>query len=241
MLLNNDFIAPTANNDTATTNQTQPVTINILTNDTDADSTINLTTLAIKTNPTNGTTLVNQDGTVTYTPNTTFVGTDTFTYTVTDSDGLTSNTATVNITVNNIAPVITVITGDTTTTEGTIANFNATATDPGDNLTYLWNFGDGSALVIGQNATHTYADNSTYIATLTVRDRKGISSFQTLDVTVLNAAPIVDAGTDVTINEGQSATFNGSFTDPGILDTHTIKWDFGDGAIVTGILNTIHT
>ena len=146
MLLNNDLTAPVANNDAATTNQTKPVTINILANDTDADSTINPATLAINTNPTNGIIQLNQDGTVTYTPNATFVGTDTFTYTLTDTGGLTSNTATVNITVNNIAPVITVITGDTTTTEGTAAKFTATATDPGDNIDYIWNFGDGTIL-----------------------------------------------------------------------------------------------
>jgi ribosomal protein L27 len=148
-------LAPVANNDEATINQTKPVTINILANDTDADSIINPTKIAIANNPTNGTILVNQDGTVTYTPNATFVGTDTFTYTLTDTDGLTSNTATVNITVNNIAPVITVITGDTTTNEGATTSFNAQAVDPGDNIIdYIWNFGDGSALVIGQNATH---------------------------------------------------------------------------------------
>jgi PKD repeat protein len=240
MLLNNDFVAPIANNDRATTNQTQPVTINLLSNDTDTDGSINPATLTVTTNPSNGAIALNQDGTVTYTPNSTFVGTDTFTYTLTDTDGLTSNTATVNITVNNIAPVITVITGDTTTTEGATTNFNAQAVDPGDNIDYIWNFGDGSQLVIGQNATHTYADNGTYTATLTVRDSKGISSFQTLNVTVLNVAPIVNAGSDVTIDEGQAHAFNATYTDPGILDTHTITWDFGDGAIATGILNPNH-
>ncbi|MBD2488929.1 Ig-like domain-containing protein [Aulosira sp. FACHB-615] len=64
MLLNNDFIAPVANNDTATTNQTQPVTINILSNDTDADSSINPTTLTVTTNPSNGAIAINPDGTV---------------------------------------------------------------------------------------------------------------------------------------------------------------------------------
>ncbi|MBE9050263.1 PKD domain-containing protein [Nostocales cyanobacterium LEGE 11386] len=240
MLLGYDFVAPVANNDTATTNQTQPVTINLLANDTDADSSINPSTLIIQTNPSNGTIQLNPDSTVTYTPNPTFVGTDTFTYTITDTEGLTSNTATVNITVNNIAPVITVITGDTTTTEGTTANFSATAVDPGDELTYLWNFGDGSQLVEGENVTHTYTDNGTYIATLTVIDSLGVNSFQTLEITVNNAAPIVEAGADQTINEGQTVTFNGNFTDPGILDTHTIEWDFGDGTTVTGILNPNH-
>ncbi|MCC5615423.1 PKD domain-containing protein [Nostoc sp. CHAB 5836] len=240
ILLDNDFIAPVANNDRATTNQTQPVTINILRNDTDADSSINPTTLTIQTNPSNGAIAIKGDGTVTYTPNPTFVGTDTFTYTITDTDGLTSNTATVNITVNNIAPVITVITGDTTTTEGTTANFSATAVDPGDQLTYLWNFGDNSQLVEGQNATHTYADNGTYIATLTVMDSLRVSSFQTLSITVNNVAPTVRAGTDFTANEGQTVTFNGTYTDPGILDTHTYTWDFGDGNTINGTLTPTH-
>nr|WP_322714928.1 Calx-beta domain-containing protein [Nostoc sp. ChiSLP03a]MDZ8216167.1 Calx-beta domain-containing protein [Nostoc sp. ChiSLP03a] len=240
MLLDNDFVAPVANNDRATTNQTQPVTINLLSNDTDTDSSINPTTLTIKTNPSNGAIALNLDGTVTYTPNPSFVGTDTFTYTITDTDGLTSNTATVNVTVKNIAPIITVITGDTTTTEGTIANFTATAVDPGDELTYLWNFGDGSQLVVGQNVTHAYADNGTYIATLTVIDSQGVKSFQSLEITVNNAAPKANAGADQSINEGQSVTFNGQFSDPGILDTHTITWDFGDGTTIAGILNPTH-
>ncbi|MBW4557767.1 MAG: PKD domain-containing protein [Trichormus sp. ATA11-4-KO1] len=146
---------------------------------------LNPTTLSIQTNPTNSTIQLTPDGTVTYTPNPTFVGIDTYTYTITDTEGLTSNTATVN----NIAPVITVITGDTTTTEGTTANFSATAVDPGDELTYLWNFGDGSQLVEGENVTHTYTDNGTYIATLTVIDSLGVNSFQTLEITVNHVAP----------------------------------------------------
>ncbi|WP_416212597.1 Calx-beta domain-containing protein [Nostoc sp. ChiQUE01b] len=240
MLLDKDLISPIAIADTATTDQAKPVLINILANDSDADSSINPTTLTIKTNPSNGAIALNLDGTVTYTPNPTFVGTDTFTYTITDTDGLTSNTATVNITVNNIAPIITVITGDTTTTEGTIANFTATAVDPGDELTYLWNFGDGSQLLEGQNVTHAYADNGTYIATLTVVDSQRVNSFQSLEITVNNAAPKVNAGADQSINEGQSVTFNGQFSDSGILDTHTITWDFGDGTTIAGILNPTH-
>ncbi|MGV0104611.1 Ig-like domain-containing protein [Nostoc sp. DSM 114167] len=104
MLLDLDLISPTAmasptpraNADTATTDQAKPVLINILANDSDADSSIDPATLTIKINPSKGAIALNLDGTVTYTPNPTFVGTDT--------DGLTSNTATVNITVNNIAP-----------------------------------------------------------------------------------------------------------------------------------------
>ncbi len=228
-LLNDLPIPPVANNDTATTDQTKPTIINVLANDTDANSTIDPLTLTIGTTPTNGIVLVNPDGTITYTPATTFVGTDTFTYTVADKSGTTSDPATVSVRVNNVAPTITSITGNTTTSEGATTNFTATATDPGDRLTYTWNFGDGTDPSIGQTANHIFADNGTYTTTLTVRDTQGVSSFHTLTVKVNNVAPTVDAGADVSIDQGKSVTFRGSFTDPGILDTHTIKWDFGDG------------
>jgi len=77
--------------DTVTTTRNTPVIIDILANDNDLPTTGNLTT----TNPTNGTIVINDNGTpndpsddnVFYTPNVDFVGTDTFTYTICDSLG----------------------------------------------------------------------------------------------------------------------------------------------------------
>jgi PKD repeat protein len=161
--------------------------------------------------------------------------------TVTDNSGA-SSTDTIKVQVNNLAPTITNITSDTIITEGTPANFTATATDPGnDTLTYTWNFGDGTDPIEGQSISHIFADNGDYTVTLTVTDSDGAASVQTLNTKVSNVAPIVDAGTDFTTNEGQAIAFNGNFTDPGILDTHTINWDFGDGTTATNILNPIHT
>ncbi|RLJ18330.1 hypothetical protein DJ031_11765 [bacterium endosymbiont of Escarpia laminata] len=54
-------------------------------------------------------------------------------------------------------------------------------------------------------------------------------------------APVVDAGPDQTINEGDTASFNGSFTDPGSADTHTVEWNFGDGPSASGGLSQTHT
>ena len=80
---------------------------------------------------------------------------------------------------------------------------------------------------------------------MTVTDDGGASTTQTLMVQVNNLAPTVSAGIDRTIIEGESITFNGSFNDGGILDTHTIKWDFGDGTVIEGegkdYLNPTHT
>ena len=54
-----------------------------------------------------------------------------------------------------------------------------------------------------------------------------------ITVTVNNVAPVVEAGPDQTVNEGQTVNFAGSFVDPG-ADTHTIEWAFGDGTPVAG-------
>ena len=43
-----------------------------------------------------------------------------------------------------------------------------------------------------------------------------------------------------TAYEGETISFRGSFTDPGLLDTHTFEWDFGDGTTVAGLLDPSH-
>lgn len=232
-LLTFDVVAPTANNDTFTAPEATLLTLNILSNDSDIDGTIDPTTLTISTNPNNGKIIVNTDGTIVYTPKFGFIGTDSFTYTVLDDSRETSNPATV--TINNV-----VVSADVK--EGNKATFTAIATDPGLNdLTYTWNFGDGTSPVFGSTVNHIFADNGDYTASLTVTDTNGGTTTQILIINVANTAPIVTAGDDQTIDEGQSVTFNSNFTDAGILDTHTIIWDFGDGTTSYNILNPTHT
>ena len=100
--------APVGTGDSATTNEDVGVTINVLTNDLDAveSSPLSVTNL---TQPTNGTAVLNQDDTITYTGDADFNGSDSFTYTPNDGtdDG---NVVTVSITVDpvNDAPVLSV-------------------------------------------------------------------------------------------------------------------------------------
>lgn len=90
--------------DAVATNENTAIDIDILDNDNDIPSIGTLTT----TNPSNGSVTINNGGTpnnpsddsVTYTPNTNFVGADTFTYTLCDTSGNCS-TATVTIVVTN--------------------------------------------------------------------------------------------------------------------------------------------
>lgn len=96
-------VPPTATDDVATTNDGTPVTIDVLANDRDADGTLNPATVTVQNEPGEGSVAVNADGTVTYTPDSGFSGTDTFTYTVADDAGEASDAATVTVTVNAAA------------------------------------------------------------------------------------------------------------------------------------------
>lgn len=76
-----------AEDDEATTSAGTPVTVDVLANDTYGDEPVSLSDLdgppTIETQPQNGTVAVNADGTITYTPNPGFTGTDTFEYRIT--------------------------------------------------------------------------------------------------------------------------------------------------------------
>ncbi len=98
---------PVADDDADTTDEDTAVDINVLEGDVDEDGTIDPTSVTVVSAPSNGTAAANVDGTITYAPNADFNGSDSFTYTVNDDDGATSNEATVTVTVNavNDAPV----------------------------------------------------------------------------------------------------------------------------------------
>jgi gliding motility-associated-like protein len=105
-------VAPSPLDDAGTTPVNTPVTIPVLNND---GGPLDSTTVTIVTPPTHGTVVVNPDGTVTYTPNPGYTGTDTLTYTVKSPDGTTSVPVKVIITVTP-APVPPVAVNDSTST-----------------------------------------------------------------------------------------------------------------------------
>jgi len=163
--------------------------------------------------------------------------------TVTDSHGE-SSTDTTSVNVLNAPPAVEAG-NNQTVNEGDTVSFIGNFTDTGtsDTHTIEWNFDDGTPGSTGTlEPTHVYADNGTYTVTLTVTDDDGASTSDTLNVTVENVAPVVDAGLDQIANEGDTVSFAGNFTDPGTADTHLIEWDFGDATpISSGTLTPTHT
>ncbi|HCH0840199.1 TPA: tandem-95 repeat protein [Vibrio parahaemolyticus] len=102
----NFTVAPVADivADKATVVEDTPTIIKVLGNDT-FESTDKVVSLDADNGPKNGTVIVNNDGTVTYTPDDNYVGKDTFTYVVTSGGVSESTTVTVNVTPVNDTPV----------------------------------------------------------------------------------------------------------------------------------------
>ncbi|WP_157632549.1 tandem-95 repeat protein, partial [Cochleicola gelatinilyticus] len=123
--------APVAEDDSETTSEDTPVTIDVANNDTDLDGVIDPTSVVIVTAPTNGTVTVDPvTGEVTYTPNPDFNGTDTFEYQICD-DGtpVLCDTASVTITVDPINDGPVAVDDSETTLEDTPVTINVTAND----------------------------------------------------------------------------------------------------------------
>lgn len=98
-------IPPTAVNDSADVKEAHTVTIPIVDNDVPGDPVwgeIVPGTVKIITQPEHGTVIVNTDGTVTYTPEPGYIGTDSFTYQVQDESGNWSNEATITVTIQKL-------------------------------------------------------------------------------------------------------------------------------------------
>ncbi len=82
--------APVANNDSATTTAQNPVVVNVLSNDIDADGDLLAIAGFDSRSAGGGTISLNADKTLTYTPTATFSGNDSFSYSISDGKGGTS-------------------------------------------------------------------------------------------------------------------------------------------------------
>ena len=131
----------------------------------------------------NGRTASGSVPTLTYTS----AGTFTVTLTVKDEYGVTGTTTlpvTITEPTGNTAP--TALISAPTCVGLTCGLSGATSTDPntGDTITYLWNFGDGTATSTSASPSHTFLAGGTYQVSLTVTDGWGKATTATRSVTV---------------------------------------------------------
>jgi hypothetical protein len=174
----------------------------------------------------------------------------TVTIIVTDDDGDTASDSLV-VTVNNAAPGINAG-ANQEATEGQIIQLDpATFSDAGSrdthNATIDWGDGQVEAGVIAEapfgppgspggmqgtiSGSHVYADDGEYVVTITLTDDDGAQATgqATFTVFAANADPAVDAGPNITVNEGDLVTLPAAFTDAGTADHHSASVNWGDG------------
>ena len=172
-------------NDTVESNEDNAVTIDVVANDTDIDS--DPSPVQSVTQGTNGSVTINENGTVTYTPNANFHGSDSFTYT--NAEG---NTATVNVTVNAVEDDTVVVNDSVETNEDNAVTIDVLANDtdvdsapsPVQSVTQ----GTNGTVSINENGTVTYTPNASFsgVDSFTYTNAEGNTA--TVNVTVISGA-----------------------------------------------------
>ena len=221
--------APVANDDTALeTNENTAITSDgLLLNDSDADG--DLLTI-IDAQAGNGTVVLNGDGTVTYTPNTDFVGTDTVTYTVSDGNGG-SDTAQFTVTVVgvNTAPTISDQSFSVDENSSVTGDLVASDTD-GDALSFNVTIGvSHGTLSLSSAGVYTYTPNAGYVGadsfTVEVTDGAGGAATAVVSITVsnVNDAPVANNDPDENTLEDETLTITGVLSNDTDVDSDTLS------------------
>jgi hypothetical protein len=242
--------APTANDDDVNVTQASALPISVLSNDSD-DVAFDPTTVAATQGVKGSVSVHPTSGVVTYTHDGVSTGVDSFTYTVDDTQGATSNAGTVTVTILNAAPSITAITPDLVIDEGASFAYSATASDPGpaDPLTFEWELsGDGLYDEFSETpGTGTQSSGGSvsleaegvYAMGVRVSDGFGGETTAGFSVTVQNGDPVLEYLTGAQqVGPGQAFNFLALASDPGPQDVLTFQWDLDDDGQFDDLIET---
>jgi PKD repeat protein len=186
--------------------------------------------------------------------------------TVCDDDGGCS-TDSFSVSVENVNPSVDVGL-DIATDEGMILTIIADFSDPGfdylpagtwEDFAATVDWGDGlieigivselpgsagTATTGTVSEYHAYGDDGVYVLSVTVCDDDGGCATDDIRVTVSNIDPTVDAGPDISMDEGETVYITATFSDPGFdwplggtSEDFTAVIDWGDGTSSSGTVN----
>ncbi|MEM8682202.1 MAG: Ig-like domain-containing protein [Pseudomonadota bacterium] len=199
------FLAPAGNgpiaaNDTGSTNEDTAVVLNVLSNDTAQVGTLDPASVVVTNSPMDGATAVDAVlGTVTYTPDADYNGTDAFQYVVSDDQGNVSAPATVTLDVLpvNDVPVADDLAVNTVEEDPVAVVLSGRDVDP-DTLTFAVAVGPTDGVLTGTAPNLTYTPdanfNGTDSFTYTANDGTvdSLPATVTINVAAANDLPVAD-------------------------------------------------
>ena len=217
---------PVSNNDFVSTTEDTLTYINPLTNDTD-DSSFNPALMTVTLQPSHGS-MVRIGSTYNYTPDLNFNGNDSFSYTISDSLGKTSEVAFVSIAISAVNDNPVAVNDFITTGEGLSSSLNVLSNDSdvdGDTLAYsninVSQPNNGSVSVNSSSITYTpnvnFSGNDHF--TYSVSDGSLLSNVATVNVSVTpNIDPATTSSFSISTNE-DTVFVNG------LLSSNTVAGD----------------
>lgn len=210
---------PKAVDDAVTTNKNVTLDISVLANDSDADGDpLSVTAVTV---PTNGSAVINPNGTIKYTPKTDFVGIDNFNYTIGDRKGGTA-TAKVTVTIGSTANTPPRVTAGVAQTfvqtevvilRGTVADDGLP--NPPGKVTTLWSKVTGPGTVTFTNAASLTSNArvsaaGTYVLRLTASDSVLTASADVTITATASIAPTIAGGVATTTFDATKFLYTGT-------------------------------
>ena len=235
---------PVANDDSGTTPHNTPITLQVLSNDTDSDGNLDPASIRITQDPTHGSVALTANHDATYTPTTGFTGTDTFVYEICDTTNL-CDTATATITVlePNTPPPTPVLPGPLTLSVQPLCVGQTpqnvltwTASDNTDTYTVRR---DAQTLTTVTPTTTSYVDatavdSTSYVYAINATNNAGTTASNQITTKTASCAPAVN-NQPPQANDDTAATDQNSFVVIDVLANDTDS----DGQIVPSCTRVI--
>lgn len=180
----------------------------------------------------------NADGTWSWSWGTSDGPDDSQTVTITATTNNGSVFTTFDVVVSNLPPNVSPDNAEVSVQAGQTATNTGSWSDPGSDVVSL----EASVGTVVKNddgswswSFDTQSESDTQTVTITATDSDGAVTNTTFHLTVTNSPPVI---TSVTATDGGfsgNVSLSGAFTDTGVLDTHTVVVNWGDGSALETI------